>query len=57
MATELIAEIMCEGCGWVWEDTCKVIKEPQWIDKQRNGQCFAKATPERVKEIEAEIRY
>jgi len=46
---------MCEGCGNQWGKFCNVIKEPKWIYEHRKGQCFAKVTPARAKEIEDEI--
>ena len=54
--SELIIPEMCDGCGWAGNKTCRVIREPGWIYKRRNGKCFARVTPERVKEIESEIK-
>jgi len=55
MASELTIKAMCEGCGHQRGNTCKVISDPKYIFKHRKGQCFAKVTPERASQIEAEI--
>lgn len=56
MAASTVAT-MCAGCGWKGRGIpCRVITDPKWIFTHRNGDCFAKATPEKVKEIEFEIR-
>lgn len=47
---------MCRGCGQVKEGKCKVITEPKWIYKHRDGECFARVTPERLQKIEKEIK-
>ena len=43
---------MCKGCGWSRRGKCKVISDPQWIFTHRQGNCFAKVTPEKAEEIE-----
>jgi phage terminase small subunit len=45
---------MCEGCFWNMKSRCEVITEPGFIHKKR-GECWAKATPERGLQINAEI--
>ena len=55
MASERPVQEMCEGCGHNCGTRCDVINEPGWIYKHRKRKCFAKVSPERAKEIEAEI--
>ena len=54
--SEFIVKEMCDGCGWIDKRICRVIRDPKWINKYRKGKCFAKVTPERVREIEKEIK-
>jgi|GEM_PF-3556256 len=46
---------MCTGCGWNMIDWCDVILDPTYF-WEKHGGCFAKASRERVREIEREIR-
>jgi len=55
MASERPVKEMCEGCGHNCGTRCDVINEPGWMFKNRNGQCFAKVSPEQLKQIEDEI--
>ena len=55
MASERPVQEMCEGCGHDCRNRCDVIKDPGWIFQHRKRKCFAKVSPERAKEIEAEI--
>lgn len=56
MASERPVKEMCEGCGHNCSGRrCDVIKDPGWMFKNRNGQCFAKVSPEQLKQIEDEI--
>lgn len=56
MASERPVQEMCEGCGHNCGTRCDVINEPGWIYEHRKGKCFAKVSPERVKEIENKLR-
>ncbi len=49
-----IVKEMCEGCGWMSGNICKVIQEPLYFYEKR-GKFFAKATKERAQEIDREI--
>ncbi len=55
MSEQIVPE-MCEGCGWAGKTLCRIIKDPGWIYQHR-GNCFARMTPERVREIEHEIHH
>jgi hypothetical protein len=56
MASERPVKEMCEGCGHDCGKRCDVIKDPGWIFKHRQGKCFARVTPERAGQIEAELK-
>ena len=55
MASERLVKEMCEGCGHNCRNRCDVIKDPGWIYEHRKGKCFAKVSPEQLKQIEDEI--
>lgn len=54
--SELPVIFMCEGCGHNCGKRCDIISEPDWIYKHRNGKCFAKMSPEKLKQVEEEIQ-